>query len=299
MSDQYSNSLEFITSSKLSLVYSKILKLLEKYQFPATFGFVSGFCLEEDELAEYINKLESPILFEKKDWLYNLKSDFKSRRFEGWSEPTLFKMVQDSGLHHICTHGGMHVPYSERHTPIESVIEDLKLINYFHETRNILTSCIIFPRNQVGYKKDILSRGLKFYREIDDHEKTTGSIGKLIRFSNEFINKDFNSFSSIPKNSDLSVARPLSKSKFMNAKIGLRKKISTKATKKRHKQAMIFASTNKRVAHFYTHPHNFISDPSMFNKLEYFLKAAKNLEEEGFCRIITMKDEALLIEQNT
>ena len=83
----------------------------------------------------------------------------------------------------------------------------------------------------------------------------------------------------------------LSSGKFINARIGFRRRVPSRLTLRRAEVMLDFAVSHGRILHLYTHPHNFINDVEMFEKLDHILCKATSLVKAGQLQVITMEDE--------
>lgn len=288
IADRGEARLSVITDTQLEYVYTKILTILNKYQCPATFGFVAAFCLHPEELVERVKYLDQNLIFNGSDWLAPVKTSLSN--LEGWTAPQLIDKVIAEGVHHVCSHGGFHIPYSESLTDHHAILEDINLVKSLHQSKKLSLDALIFPRNIVGFLPELQAAGFSGYREIDVRERVGGQIGKIQRIVNEYLSLDAYDFIEHNYNKKQGLTS-LSPAKFLNAGIGIRKWVSPMTTFKRIDKLLKVAVENSSIVHFYTHPHNFISDPSMFEKLDYLLKTAKFYADRNQMNIITMRDE--------
>ena len=83
----------------------------------------------------------------------------------------------------------------------------------------------------------------------------------------------------------------LSPGKFLNASIGPRSLVPVAFTRKRIDTFLKHAVLTNSVVHFYLHPHNFIFDASMLDKLDYLLAEATEYKINGKLKITTMNGE--------
>lgn len=283
--------LSVINSISLNSAYKKILSILLENKAVATFGFVSALCMDVDWLDFKINKNIENMSFGEYDWMSGAKKALKENNLEGWLEPQLIKMVIDSEQH-ICSHGGFHIPYNEELVDEKSIDYDLLAIQDLRDKFNLDLDCLIFPRNVIGFKSKLYHSGFKAYRDIDTREKDQSFKGKVQRVCNEVLSLDVSDLSS-HSNVQIGggVIKPLSSAKFLNAKIGIRKYIPAYITKRRIDFLLSHAVKNGLTLHLYTHPHNFIVDESMFEKLSYLYKEANKYVMAESLIIATMKDE--------
>lgn len=288
VADRPSEGREFITTPKLTAVYAQILKLFEKHQFRATFAFVSAMTYEADELWGLISGVELP--YKERDWLRNPLEDIGAGRSDGWCAPLLIQEVMSRGVHHLCAHGGTHVPYDDEASSANAVQWDLHFAKRTHQRLGLEWKGLVFPRNIVGHLDSVHSSGIRYYRKTDPCEELNGVIGRATRLANEFISADrfgLHRIGSIELNS----LAALSSGKFINARIGLRSAVSKEFTMRRVDALLRHAVSYQKIVHLYTHPHNFISDPALFGKLDAILKSVSSYVSRGELQVMTMEDE--------
>lgn len=187
MADRDPSKLAFITGKELERAYLKILDLFEKYAIHATFGFVSALCLEREVLQGRVSDLCNAFTYNGQHWLSGAMNEMTQGKFEGWSEPQLIDHVMTRGHHHICSHGGTHIPYSEAGTPINAIRQDIELIKAVHSQKKLELDTLIFPRNIAGYRDELANAGFRGYRDMDIQERRGGILGKIGRLLNEYI----------------------------------------------------------------------------------------------------------------
>jgi hypothetical protein len=287
VADRGAEYMSFIGSARLQVVYEAILDLFERHQLPASFAFVSALCLGVDELLERLPR--TGLWYAGRNWLEGPFRALNAGVSDGWCAPGLVQAVLRRGRHHICSHGGTHLPLSDQMTPTESAELDLRFARIVHERLGLDWSCIVFPRNIVGHLDVLAAEGLSGFRDMDPQEKKGGMPGKIVRLCNELISWDRRDL--LSHSSPLSSPMPLSPGKFLNAKIGARKLIGVSVTRRRIESLLKFAVKNDATLHLYTHPHNFISDASMFDKLDALLGASNYFSRRHGLRVMTMKEE--------
>ncbi|QEE25641.1 hypothetical protein CS053_14865 [Rhodanobacter glycinis] len=279
---------DFIKTQDLTDCYSRILDVFDKFDAKGTFAFVSALCLTPEEAEDALS--EADLRYNSKNWLDTPLAEIRAGSSDGWSAPRLVDLVRQREGHHVCTHGGTHLPYSDVLTPKDSVLWDIGFAKSIHSRLNLGWDTIIFPRNVEGHLDGVASAGIRGYRSMDSVERIAGRLGKAARLANEFVNGDRRGLWGGRSYTESPLCA-LSPGKFINAEIGIRKCVKPHHTIDRVKKLLDFACANSRVVHMYTHPHNFISDPRMFLKLDAILEIASRLVSEGRLRVITMKDE--------
>ena len=290
MGDRDLSKLAFITSKELDQAYLKLLDLFDKYTINATFGFVAALCLERAELQDKIPELYNAFTYNGRHWLSGTMNEMMQGKFEGWSEPQLIDHVLARGIHHICSHGGTHIPYSETGTPVLAIRQDIELIKAVHHRKKLELDTLIFPRNIVGYREELVTAGFRGYRDMDTQERRGGILGKIGRLLNEYVPLDTADLKNNHAQRDGQLAR-LSSAKFLNARIGFRKLVLSNFTRNRLDQLLKRTIHDRGVMHIYSHPHNYIRDRDLFATLDYLLMQASNLRRTEKLNILTMKDE--------
>ena len=229
-------------------------------------------------------------IYKNRDWLRNIKKETSSSNFEGWSEPQLLQMVMSRRHHHICSHGGTHIPYSELHTAPEAIDADIQLILQQQAATGINTDSIIYPRNIIGYREKLRIAGFRGFRNIDIRENESGIIARIRRLAYEFVSTDNIDLLDNRAQYDFPLVRQ-SSGKFFNARIGLRRIVTNNVTCQRVDKMLSTLISHGGTLHFYSHPHNFLLDSGLFSKLDYLLSKAEGFRQRGELNIITMKEE--------
>jgi hypothetical protein len=290
VADRGLDYMAFITTSRLQETYRRILDVFDKYQYKASFAFVAALCLDAEELVSRLGAIDG-LFYADKDWVKVPLADLRSGHGDGWSAPRLIEYVVERSVHHVCTHGGTHLPYSDRLTSDEAVQWDIEFARAVHARLGIGWDALVFPRNIVGHLDVITRHGIRGYRGLDRQEALNGRFGKALRFFNELTNFDRLDIRKNIVRDEGNGLLALSAGKFFNAKIGLRSYISTAATRRRIVSLLKCAVDAGTTLHFYTHPHNFIRDPEMYAKLDFLLSTARKYESTHGLRILTIEDE--------
>lgn len=288
IADRGGSRQEVLTSENLRHAYEEILRILRKYDVAATFGFVTAFTMEKDELADSVFGLEGKLVFNEQDWLKPALTDISDNKFEGWSEPALLRLVADEDGHYICSHGGFHLPYDERKVPLSSAELDVEVAGRLSDKVKSPVRALIFPRNVIGYQAVLNEHGFVGYRGVDPCEQISGLRGKVSRLANEFLNFDARMLEGACEEVELT---ELSDAKFLNARIGIRRIVPERATRRRIDILVSSAIKNGGTLHFYTHPHNFINDSTMYSKLDYLCRKMRRAVADFGCSIVTIEDE--------
>ena len=88
---------EMFHASELERVYFELITLLEKYNMPATFGFVGALTMTSDVFLDEWEELlrGSP---DHRDWLENFFQDVDKNKLSGWFCPELLNIVRQSHI---------------------------------------------------------------------------------------------------------------------------------------------------------------------------------------------------------
>lgn len=290
IADRGERRLGVINNDRLRDAYQKILSILERHKSSATFGFVAALCLEEEELLHAIRRCGEKLRFGEVDWLAEARKSLEMSQSSGWVAPELIDLVVQAGRHHLCSHGGYHIPYDQERVSVDAIDEDVGLIKYLEIQKGMNFETIIFPRNVVGFKSRLVGAGFCAYRDIDRREVIPGLRGKFDRLVSEFISNDRCDTLGFSYRRDEGMVA-LSPGKFLNSKNGIRKIVRSDVTCRRIDCMLGAAVKNNSIVHFYTHPHNFITDETMVEKFDYLFARAREYENRGVLKIITMKEE--------
>ena len=290
IADRNPDRQRLLTSAAISNAYKTILATLRRKNAHATFAFVAALCLPKDQVEAAIEENFHKLIFGRMHWLSAPRASARSNDFDGWSEPELPDLVRLEPRHHICSHGGFHIPYDEQNTPAEAIDADIDLIRSVDSRIGSRQTILVFPRNVIGYRNRLSESGFEAYRDADRRELKKGLAGRAERLFLELgsVDRGDSRKHSYQNNVGLTALTP---GKFLNASIGLRSRIPLSLTKRRIDAFLSYAIKNDTVVHFYSHPHNFIADNTLANKLDYLLGRASVYRDKGSLRIVTMQDE--------
>lgn len=245
-------------SEELSSAYNKICELHEKYSIPATFGFVGMYVLPPKEREEIIKEKYSDFL----ERIPNMMSS--GGCWEGIDN--LKRVTSNKDLFEVASHSLTHIPFSELSDELIQNEIDLSKkilkektgseIKSFIYPRNIIKSPHLVEKSFSAYRKT--SANTRYLR-IKDLVRTVGGIN----------------FHPEKEVSD-----------FMFWKGGARKKFSDKGWKKLWLKRLSdkgSKSLTNHTIHIWSHPHNFVTDPSLPDRLEWLLTLlSKNQHKNEF-----------------
>jgi hypothetical protein len=249
-----------LTRTNLLKAYEFILDILNEYDIAATFAFVGAFT----ESREIFLDQTLPILKSAaySDWLDYSMHRITDRTEEGWFVPELLEMVKDHSSHEIATHGYTHIPFSMLDKA--DVYTELGLINNWAKKNELECSTIVYPRNIIGHQELLEKFGISGFRDLPvtlfDRQ-----IPKLIRTLIEEI-WIFQKSEKIQEGNPIKIPGGT----FINWRYGFRNYIPAPVSVLKYKSMIKDAKLRNRVAHFWIHPHNFITSPStkiLFRKI--------------------------------
>jgi len=247
-----------LTNNNLVEVYEYILEVLKKYNIPSTFAFVGAMT----ETKENFIATTEPLMKGKnhRKWLNPIMNQI-SKDDEGWFFPSIIDLCKKYNLHEIASHGYTHIPFSCLSE--YEIDQELELIKKWSLKNHINCKTLIYPRNDINYIQKLKSYNIELYRT----PPKLFDIKYFPKYVNTFF-EEFNIFKKSEEFNDKGFALP--GGVFINWKYGPRKIIPKMISNIRYKNILNDAVKKNRVAHFWTHPHNFITAPEskkIFEKL--------------------------------
>ena len=246
-----------LTDDNLTEAYKYILDTLKRYNIPSSFAFVGGMTESKDNFLSKAEQLLTNKNHEK--WLLPI---FKAAqdKDEGWFLPHILDLCRRDKMHEIASHGYTHIPFGN--LSIEEVNLEMQLIQDWSKSKEINCKTIIYPRNEIRFNELLISYNIYLYRNSPNlfHKK----------YFPKYINTCFEEFNIFKKSESLNLAKGLPGGVFINWKYGPRRLIPNLISSIRYESILNDAVKKKNVAHFWTHPHNFITAPDskiIFEKL--------------------------------
>lgn len=264
-----------LTTVVLKQTYIRLADILAKHDINATFAFVGLFTLSPTQAAPYIELLPH-IIVGKTHWLASMRDDFARGVYDGWFVPDALNTIQARGCHEIASHGFSHVPLACEIVTRDQFRQELYLACQVAASQGWNPRTIIYPRNQVGYPEDLLAHGIVGYRECIWPDRK----GVARQFS--YLAAELGLVSGAQVSRGGSFPVPIPPGHILNFWHNrVRRMISRSRTIVRWKGIIDDAISRGSVAHLWTHPHNFISDPGLFDVLEEILAHARQRRDEG------------------
>ncbi len=254
-----------LTNNNLVEVYEYILEVLKKYNIPSTFAFVGAMTETKDRFITLTEPLMKGRNHEQ--WLKPIFNQI-TKDDDGWFFPNIIELCKKDNMHEIASHGYTHIPFSSLSE--EEIIEEMKLIKDWSLRNKINCKTLIYPRNDISYREKLNSYNIELYR----------SSPKLFNFKNfpKYVNTFFEELNIFKASEELDVdGLSIPGGVFINWKYGPRKIIPKTISNIRYKNILNHAVKRNRVAHFWTHPHNFITAPE---SKRIFEKLCQNIEKK-------------------
>jgi len=254
-----------ITNENLTETYEYILDVLKKYNIPSSFAFVGAMTLTKDE---FFSKT-SPLLNGRNhiEWLKPILEQVKSDD-DGWFLPNILDLCKRDGMHEIASHGFTHVPFGNLSS--KEMEDEMRLIHQWAIEKNINCSTLIYPRNDINFTENLHQYNIQLYRSPPQLFN--------VKIFPKFLNTFFEEVNIFKKSEELvqdGIALP--GGVFINWKYGPRKFIPNSISNIRYQNILNHAVRNNNVAHFWTHPHNFITAPK--SKI-IFERLCRSIEEK-------------------
>lgn len=241
-----------LSKKNLESAYEFILTELHKNNIPATFAFVGAFTeTQEYFLENSMGKLTSS---SHSSWLSHCRDKIFNKDEEGWFEPDLLNKVRESGIHEIATHGYTHIPFDRLDKKSAKI--ELNLIKEWSDRKHLECSTMVFPRNIIGHYEFLKDYKILGFRDLPDNISTR-RIPKSIKTL-------LDELSVLKKSQQIEEFEPvrIPGGIFINWRHGYRKYIPSSVSLRKYKSMINDAVDKKGIAHFWIHPHNFITSPS-------------------------------------
>ncbi len=263
---------EMLQADKLEQVYLKLVKLLEKYDIPANFGFVGALTMTSDDFLENWGELlkSSP---DHREWLKYFFQDVDNNELSGWFCPELLNIVRRSDIHHeICSHGFTHLAW--RGASHQSLSMETDGILKWYDQHNINPTTFIFPRNLVGNQQYLKKIHAKAYRDKPQYYFSQSFFNRMLALF-----KEFNLFPKSQHPQFFNHIAAIPGGFFLNWRSGLRRFIPIWYSVKRFENLLEDAIKNNGTINLWSHPHNFLTGHNQIQLFERCLdKLAKKIQ---------------------
>jgi len=276
MADHLTPALEqLLTTRSIETNYQRILGALARTDTKATFAFVGAFTLSPDEYPAYADRLQDASVGGV-SWLEPFRRDAAGGHFDGWFAPHAIPMVRQAGRHEIATHGFTHVPLAESVVDAGLFDHEMEQACLLAQRQGWVPLTIIYPRNQVGHAARLAKYGIVGYREFL-WPRWGGAPRRVISLLAE-LGLAFGSQPVVAGKSPVRIPAGHILNFWHNRS---RRLISRKRTVARWRSMLWHAAETGGVAHIWSHPHNFLSDPGLLPVFEEILSEANALVREG------------------
>lgn len=259
-----------LSKKNLDSVYDFILAELHENNIPATFAFVGAFTETREYFLE--NSMEKLTSSSHSSWLSYCRDQIINRGEEGWFEPDLLNKVIESGTHEIATHGYTHIPFDRLDK--KSVKVELNLIKEWSDRNGLECSTMVYPRNIIGHYEFLKNYEIMGFRDLPDNVS--------FRRTPKFLKTLLDELSIFKKSQQIKVSEPvrIPGGIFINWRHGYRRFIPSSVSLMKYNSMINDAVNRKGVAHFWIHPHNFITSPSTKSLFRELCKiVSKNIND--------------------
>ncbi len=269
------------TNDRLVDTYRRLVSAFDRYEVPATFAFVVGFCLTAEQARAHEEWFE-PVIYRGRDWLGPFRTDLAAGEIDGWLCPAALDAVTASGAHEIASHGFCHVPLGEADVTGGAFRRELERVRAAEAVLGIASDTFVYPRNRVGYSSLLPEYGFKAYRPPIASDNAKGPLAKAARFVNEL-----NPFETLTGHSEAGEPVMLPPGRLLLNRTGFRKWIPPVAVGGKFEIMLDRAIALGRTVHLFSHPHNFITAGRQFEILEAVLRAVARRVRSGELRVMT------------
>jgi peptidoglycan/xylan/chitin deacetylase (PgdA/CDA1 family) len=243
-----------------------LIKLLEKYEVPATWGVVGHLFLDLEKRDELLNKNLPQF---QEGWL-NWEDYSKLEPFDLYFGRDIIETILGSPINHeIGLQGFFHIPFTQCDRRVAEA--EIKLGKEAARRFNINPKTFIFPKNMID-KIDILrENGFRIYRG-----KTYGHLEGSENFFIQKINALISRVIILPvsvlnRNGVFEIAGSM---EFYDRRIPV-------SLVKRAEFGLNFAIATNRIFHLWVHPWSFVVCENLENYLENFFKFLNRKREKG------------------
>jgi len=252
-----------ISNTSIRWAYELILKILDQYEIPATFGVVGLFASDYERFRLIDDELGRESIYE--DWFRFPKRAFREHNFEGWFFPDLVGRIGTRGFHEVSSHGLTHLPFQAPLVSEKLVEFELQRMNELMRTKEVTLRTMIYPRNQIAYTELLPKYGIQGFRECDVQNAAYGSKFAILR-------DELNLLKRSEAESKETYPVPIPSGVFLNWRHGTRRLIPRGATLQRWSHVLDHAQKSGGVAHLWLHPHNLITARDQADLFERCIK---------------------------
>ena len=255
--------------------YSSILGLPERHQLRATFAFVGAFTLHPDELPAWRHYLPEEFVGGR-PWLAAFFADERCGDFDGWLNPDPVRLVRMAGTHEIGTHGFSHLPLAESVASAAVFDREIGAVCALARSRGESVHTLVYPGNRVGHVASLPAHGLQAYRDV----LCPAWRGPARRAAN--LVREFNLAEPAQAHAEAGPVVAIPAGHILNFRRGPARSVVPRAVTRRRWLGMLQrAADTGGVAHLWSHPHNFLTDPGLIDVFAAILNHARSLVAEG------------------
>ena len=280
-----------ITQENLIAAYQGLRDVLDQHELRATFAFVGAFVLSAEESRQYPDWFES---ISGRPWprTREFLDALAKGQTSGWLSPECLEIIRRAGGHELGTHGFQHIALQDHALTRADFERELFLAAKVGRLKNFTPQTLVFPRNQIGFVDTLAPAGINGYREYIGQRRLSlplpeslqarwDSLAALGREVNLWqkpqphptqpTSTDHSQLTEkehslpLPESGSSAIAIPAGY--FLNWRVGLRQRISSKLSVARWSRMLAHAARHGGMVHLWSHPHNFITGD---RQLEFF-----------------------------
>jgi len=241
-------------------VIFSLISLLEKYNFPCTWGIVGHLfldqcsendCISKNSLKFFKNRLSDPYTNLGNNPLF-------------YGKDIIEKIIQSKVEHEIAYHSFSHIPFTESNSTI--VEQEFVKGSKIAEEYGIVFKSFIFPENKIAHIDILKKYGYKTYRGPNLAKKNINKILPIKSFNyatNKIITSTVmpiwqNGIWEIPSSMIFNDRPFFSNTLLFRSKLGINNAIK-----------------NNEIVHIFMHPEDLIVEPKLYTMLEDLFKYVK------------------------
>lgn len=266
---------QLLSNRSNTKAYAAILGVLERRRIRATFAFVGAFTLHPDELPTWRDRFPEERVG-RRPWLEAFFTAERKGDFDGWLNPEPQRLVRTAGGHEIGSHGFSHLPLTESIASPAVFDRELGAVCALARARGEPVRTLVYPGNQLGHLGRLAAHGVLGFRDALDPAWR----GEVRRVAS--ILREFNLAESAQPHAKGGPVMAIPAGHILNFHRGpVRTLIPRAVTRRRWRGLLEQAAITGGVAHLWSHPHNFLTDPGLIDELDAILEHARRLVTEG------------------
>ena len=273
------------------LLINRLIELLERYSIKATWAFVGHLFL--DQCTGIHQNVLSPKYhwFNNEDW-HKYDPGTGLKRDPYWYGKDILDKVRSMKIkQEIGTHTFSHVIIGDKECTAKIAVSQIMNCIKLGAKLGFDIESLVFPRNKIGYLKEIAACGIKTFRgtEKNWYRKTPRGLQPLFSMVDRIsgITPPVYQLSELPYQHDI---LEIPASQFLTRYDGMRKFLPSLVRIIKAKKGIKSAIKRKAIYHLWFHPFNLGSSEKMFYAIEEILKYFSRERTKGNIENLTMTE---------